>query len=127
MESIKIGEYIYSILSKDERLKAIIGNKIYPIVVEQGTTFPFVVYRRTGLNSVFTKDLLTGDVVSIEFMCVSTTYKESLDIVSRIRDILEGLTDRNKGVSFVSIDDCSEDYSDDAFIQIINITFKTIK
>lgn len=40
MESLKVGKEIYSLLNGNEELTKLVGNKIYPIIVEKETTFP---------------------------------------------------------------------------------------
>lgn len=47
--SLQIGKAIYHLLSKDSRIKEKVGSKIYPLIVEESTTFPFIVYKRTIL------------------------------------------------------------------------------
>lgn len=56
MESLKIGKEIYSLLNGNEELTKLVGNKIYPIIVEKETTFPFIVYKKTNLTPEYTKD-----------------------------------------------------------------------
>ena len=40
--SLQIGKAIYHLLSKDSRIKEKVGSKIYPLIVEESTTFPFI-------------------------------------------------------------------------------------
>lgn len=58
MESLKIGKEIYSLLNGNEELTKLVGNKIYPIIVEKETTFPFIVYKKTNLTQNILKIII---------------------------------------------------------------------
>lgn len=45
--SLQVGKAIYNILSNDAKVIDGVGHKIYPLIADTGTTFPFIVYRRT--------------------------------------------------------------------------------
>ena len=52
--SLQIGKAIYHLLSKDSRIKEKVGSKIYPLIVEESTTFPFIIYKRTNITPNYT-------------------------------------------------------------------------
>ena len=43
MDSLKVGKEIYSLLNGNDSLTGVVGSKIYPIIVEKETTYPFIV------------------------------------------------------------------------------------
>ena len=53
--SLQIGKAIYHLLKKDSRIKEKVGFKIYPLIVEESTTFPFIIYKRTNITPNYTK------------------------------------------------------------------------
>lgn len=53
--SLQIGKAIYHLLKKDSRIKEKVGSKIYPLIVEESTTFPFIIYKRTNITPNYTK------------------------------------------------------------------------
>lgn len=61
MKSLEIGRIIKNILSQDEELSRQVGSKIFPLVADKGTSFPFIVYRRDGLTPSSNKDKLFYD------------------------------------------------------------------
>ena len=64
--SILIGKYIYKLLTEDEVLaKIVTPKKIFPLVANAETTYPFIVYSRTGLNVEYCKDGIVEDTVEI--------------------------------------------------------------
>ena len=64
--SLLIGKYIYKLLSEDEVLTQIVTpKKIFPLVANAETTYPFIVYARTGLNVAYCKDGVTENTVEM--------------------------------------------------------------
>ena len=66
MKSIEIGKFIYSLLCTDSRLATLVGNKIFPVIVDNGTTYPFIVYRRSNVTASYSKDFHLSDEVSLD-------------------------------------------------------------
>ena len=86
MKNFKIGSEIRDILSAalGEDVKA----KIFPLVAPANTTFPFLVYRRSGYSPNSDKDL-QGEIVFIELAVITTEYAESVEIANKVADILQ--------------------------------------
>ncbi|MCD7712093.1 MAG: DUF3168 domain-containing protein, partial [Firmicutes bacterium] len=68
MNSLEVGKEVFSLLSNDSRLTALVGNKIYPVIVEKETTFPFIVYKRSNVIPDYIKDLHLKDEVIIDII-----------------------------------------------------------
>lgn len=98
MKSIEIGEFIYSILSTDSRLATLVGNKIFPLIVENEATYPFIVYKRSDVQSNYTKDFHLSDDVSIDIFCASDNYLSGLKIAGIIIELLENKRFKDKGI-----------------------------
>ena len=116
MDSLNIGKAIYTIL----QTSIDIDKKIYPLIADEGTTFPFIIYKRTGLTPESTKDN-TNENVSVEINIASSNYSESIDLAIKVRKALE----HKKGIysdiaiEDIVIDDATEDYIEDTFISIL--------
>ena len=54
MDSLKVGKEIYSLLNGSNLLTNVVGSKIYPIIVEKETTYPFIVYKRSNIIHTIT-------------------------------------------------------------------------
>ena len=126
VNSILIGKLIYNLLSNDEALKGMVKNRIYPLIAEQETKLPFVIYYRTNIISNGSKDGYTEDSITFNITTVSADYKGSLDIANRLRQIIEkrkiettDLTLYN--VRLISID---ESYEDNAYVQKLEFECK---
>lgn len=119
MDSLNIGKAIYTIL----QTSIDIDKKIYPLIADEGTTFPFIIYKRTGLTPESTKDN-TNENVSVEINIASSNYSESIDLAIKVRKALEHKkgTYSDIAIEDIVIDDATEDYIEDTFIE--TLTFK---
>ena len=118
MQSLKVGKEIYSHLKENKSLTDIVGNKIYPIIVEKDTNYPFIVYKRSNVIPDYTKDYHFKDDVIVDIICVSNHYVESVEIASLVRESLE---DKRIGdINSIRLESADEDFVDDAYIQTLS-------
>ena len=129
MSTLQIGKAIYKILSDDDVLKNKVNNKIYPLIANENTTFPFIVYRRSGISESETKDKLYAEYVDVELNIVTDRYEESIEIAEMGKSILEKTrgTVEEIDIRKISVTDAEEDYSNDAFIQKLTLKINTNK
>ena len=123
--AILIGKHIYSFLKNDATISGLCGNRIYAVVAEQGTNYPFIVYYRSTVQSNnFTKDGFNEDSVEFSVIAVSDKYNTSVDIANQIRKVLEKrrLDCSDMIISNVRLVDIDESWSDNAYIQTLNFT-----
>ena len=117
MQSLKVGKEIYSHLKENKSLTDIVGNKIYPIIVEKDTNYPFIVYKRSNVIPEYTKDYHFKDFVIVDIICVSNHYVESVEIATLVRESLE---DKKYGdIVSIRLESADEDFVDDAYIQTL--------
>ena len=117
--SLLIGKYIYKLLSEDEGLSGLVTpKKIFPLIANADTTYPFVVYSRTGLSVQYCKDGLVEDVVEMQIIAVSDNYVESLEVANQIRKTLElrRYKDDDIQIRECKLTSVYEEYMEDAFI-----------
>ena len=124
--SLLIGKLVYRMLSTDEVLAGMVGKKVFPLVANADTTFPFVVYSRTGLKVDYCKDGTIENEVEIQVLAVSDNYAQSLEIANQIRRILElfRYKDNELEVTQSKLTSVQEEYLEDAFIQRLILTLK---
>lgn len=127
MKSIEIGKFIYSLLCTDSRLATLVGNKIFPLIVENETTYPFIVYKRSDMKSNYTKDIHLSDDVYIDIICVSENYLSGLEIAGIIIELLEDKRFKDKGIEKVQSEYANEDYLENAFIQTLGFKITITK
>ena len=115
---IQIGKDIKSLLNNA-------CDRVYPLIADQGTKFPFITYRRSGSGDQQNKDSIYEETTNVEIVVVSNTYEESIDIAQKCRDIFE--TSKTQKIKKISLADAQEDYQEDAFVQTLIFTIKIKK
>ena len=125
--SILVGKHIRNILVGDETLSQYLqSGQITALVANENTTFPFIVFSRTGLTPSYTKDGLHESNITFEIVCVSTDYVESLEIANIVRNLLEckSYTDEEIYIKQIILSAVNEDYMYDAYVQ--RLTFSMV-
>lgn len=124
---LEIGKAIYSILSNDTQLVEKVQNKIYPLVADLGTSIPFIVYKRSGIEPTDTKDCICQKVVYVEVVMASDNYNESVELASLVENALHNKRGTYAGINItdIKLEDADEDFIDDTFIQTLTFKIKT--
>lgn len=123
ISSIQVGKVIYQLLQANSKITKIVGKKIYPLIADYTTTFPFIIYRRSGLYPQSNKDYI-DESVNVEIYIATETYKEGIELAEITRKSLE----HKEGVfseidiTDITLQDASEEFIDNTFIQ--NLKFK---
>ena len=123
VDSILIGKTIFKLLSDSAELKKYVNKKIYPLIADDGVTYPFIIYYRTSIRNIVCKDGYYEDEVGFSILVVSNSYIESLEIANIVRSIFE----KNKLTDTIyncKVEDIDEDYNNNAYIQEIDFTCK---
>lgn len=120
MKNFTIGQEIRQIILSSNKIKNAVGTKIYPLVATQGTTFPFIVYRRNGYSPNNNKDYNNGEIVYFEIVVIATNYEESVRIANDIADVLIA-TNETEGIESIKVTNIAEDYITDSYTQKINL------
>lgn len=90
MTGISIIKNIRTKLLSNEKLKKLIDTKVFPVVAENGTTFPFVLLKKSGINSVNSKSGIHQDMIVMVIEVVDTNYSKCVEIAEEIRTTIEG-------------------------------------
>lgn len=109
---INIGKIIYP------KLKSVCST--YPLVAENTTKFPFIIYKTNQGRPENTKDGIYDWIFYIQVNVVSDKYDTVCDLCSEAVDKLLELEE----VLDINIESISEDYMDDAYVKEINIIIK---
>lgn len=120
--SISVNKYIYQLLISDEKLKELVGNKIYPLVAEESVTYPFIIFTKENAFANYTKDLLLYDTVNISVAVAAVNYFQTVQIAERVRQILENY--RNDYFYNILLENVTEDFVEDTYIQQLQFSAK---
>lgn len=123
--SINIWKYIRPYLTQNADLQALMDTKnILPLVVNENTPYPFIVYRRDSINVIYTKTIGAFDNrVSISLDVYSNDYEESCNVANVVRNILEQLKISNDEIVINELEvvNVYEQYTQDGFKQTIQL------
>ena len=98
------GKAIYTILTEDAGVSAVVGNKVYPQIAAQGAAFPFVVYVLQDNSPSDTKSgVSTLDEIRYDIVAAAETYASLSSLTERIRLALDRYTGNIEGVEIDSI------------------------
>ena len=113
MKNFEVGKRLKNVLESDSQVVKYLKNKIFPIVANEGTNFPFLVYKRLSYTPESTKDY-TSETVQIEMTIISPSYEEG----NKVADIVATRLDKHRDDYFekIEISNINEDYSEDSFI-----------
>ena len=77
---------LLQVLSSDEKLKSIVGDKIYMMKVPLGVKLPIIVCYRISGNPANTISGYSGlEEIDLQIDCLAMTYKEVKDIAKAVR------------------------------------------
>lgn len=110
--NINIGPLVYGQLHKI--------CSTYPLVAENTTKFPFIIYRTTATRPQTTKDGIYDWVYNIQVNVVSDKYDTVCDLCNQAIDKLLEL----ETVADINIEEVSEDFIEDAYVKEIHIVIK---
>lgn len=125
IHSIQIGALINARLTQDSTLAGLVGNGVFPIVAENGTNYPFVVYTRTSVTpKTMTKDGVYEDTVTFQVSAISNSYNQSIVVADRVRELLEMrmIDDGSIVATDIYMSGISERWEGDAYIQQMQFT-----
>ena len=119
MSAIGINKLVYNLLINDDVLRELVSDKIYPLIAEEETSFPFIIFKKNSIQTEYTKDGRVFDDVNISVIAIATDYFTTVNI-ERVREILEC----SKEFAQCRVSGVVEDYIDNAFIHEISFNIK---
>lgn len=115
-------QWVRSLLLQSEGLRAIIGDKVFPVVAPLNTEGAYIVVRRTDYGRERTKD---GDYRSICSVTIAI-YSDDYDTGLLIAEVVDTLLDGGRGSfgvtppdTMATLDDSEEGYIDEKYYQLI--------
>lgn len=121
INTLNIGAYIFDKLST--KIPTI---KTYPIVADNDAKYPFIVYKRIGLNSLICKDGNYEDVATVEVTAIAEKYAMSVNIAQQVREALEDNYDTFDGMEIeTTLQSGTEEFSDNVYTQKLIYRIKT--
>lgn len=118
---IGIGAEVYALLKASEALTAIVGGRIWPMIADEGATFPFVVYQRSGTTAAGDKDG-SEERVTLAVTIAADNYRASVEAAAAALEALQNR--RTAHVEDIRLDSATEAWYNDTFLQTLNFTLQ---
>ena len=83
-----LGELIYTALTTDAGVSALVGSRVYPLYLPQDPTLPAVTYQQ--ISRVRRSERSTVSRVRVQFDCWAQTYREARQLADTLRPALDG-------------------------------------
>lgn len=115
--SISVIKHIFRILSSDNTLNEMVGNKIFPIIAENDITFPFILVTRTSITPITFKTGVAVDKVTFQVVIEDVDYFRTVNIAERVRELLE--LRHSEYFKRIEFSNCNEDFMNDTYRQIL--------
>ena len=114
--TLRIGDAIYTILKEFKN--------VYPVKADEGTTFPFIIYRRVSGDNKSSKDGIYSSIANIEVNLVAQSYEESIELAEKVLQKLEAARGPIAGLDIWSIRmiDSNESWIENSFIQYMKFS-----
>jgi hypothetical protein len=108
---INIGSLIYS------NIGDLVDTHCYPLIAEQSTEYPFIIYRSSSTAPNSSKDGIYEWEHSVEISIVDEEYDTCCDILEAVCNRLLAMDE----VDDVVIDSISEDFIENAYVKIVSV------
>ena len=118
MKNFKIGSEIRNVILSSTAVKNAVGTKVFPLIANAGTTFPFVVYRRSSYSPQSDKDVLSESVY-MEIAIICNNYEQSVSIANDVADAL--IQYKSDTIEEIKVTNISEEFISDSFVQKVNL------
>ena len=121
MISFDYSAILRNLLIGDTTLNGLIGNRVFPIVADAGTNFPFIVYRRSSYDKSYGNKDDWDNKFSVELAILADTYRFSIEVLENVIRVLDNY---DNGSISIEVTNTFEDFSDDTYIQKVNLDIK---
>lgn len=125
--SLLIGKHIYSVLTSDKDVADKVGERVFPLVIPEGTDHPFVVFNDINVIGEYSKDGWIGDTSQVAVMCVGDTYESAADLAENVRITLEQSKKRYDGYTIggAELKKSADTYENGVYVIVLNFEFET--
>lgn len=123
MNTLLISRDIYKALTDNEDLTNIVNKRVFPIVAEEGTQYPFLTYNRTSISSNRTKCGIYEDTVNFSVNILTTDYLSGLDIGNLVRKSIEKHLNpslRDLEYRDIQLVGATEQFTNEGYVQTLN-------
>lgn len=111
MTGLSVISYLYGKIHDSSIFTSTLGDRIFPLVAEDGTDFPYLIMKLESIQPAYSKDGRLYDNITLSTSVYAKDYKTVVNIQELIRNLLEA--------NSFKLDSFNEDFSNDAYKQTV--------
>ena len=122
-----IGKVITTILTGSSAVTAIVGTKIFPILMEENTKLPAISYTVNDIDATYAKREWTNDIAHFQVTAFAKSYADTNELVTAIRNAME-MTAGTFGtarINYIYLEGYKEEYDLEGDSYQITLNFRT--
>lgn len=119
-----IGDDVRAILMSDTAITALVGSRIFPLVIPENEDGDCIVYSRQHYSKKSVKMGVWEDDCTLALTVISDNYDNSVDIAEAIDNALTGYHKIDDVKLTIELADSSESFEDFKYIQVLMFTIK---
>lgn len=97
-----VEEDIYSFLTGNAGVAALVGTRVYPLMLPQDCTLPAVAYRRVDTPRIYSHQGYSGLArPRFQFDCLAASYASASAVAEAVRSAFAGWREAYGGTAFV--------------------------
>lgn len=108
---LSVISYLYDKITSDEDLTSILGDRIFPLVAEEGTEYPYLIMKIESILPAYSKDGRIYDNLTVSISVYSKDYKTVFNTQESVRNLLESFS--------FKLDSFNEDFNSGAYKQTV--------
>lgn len=123
---LSAGLAVVAMLESSKRVTDIVGSQIFPVYIDREVTAPYIVYRRSSLESEQVKTGRPADCAMIDIWCYAPTYGAGIEMAEAVREALDGRAGTAGGIRVrrCLLTDASEDAIDPDGVMVQMLKFE---
>lgn len=120
-----VSEHIYAALTSSDEIVKIVGDKIFPIASKTEVEFPFIVYERENVTTLYDKQDPASANIDESIYILSLSYSESEKLAQLVIDALERRKAKYDSfeVMGATVSDVPESFINDTYVQQVRMRF----
>ena len=108
---LSVISYLYDKIQDSSVLTSALGDRIFPLVAEEGTEYPYLIMKLESILPAYSKDGRMYDNLTVSTSVYAKDYKTVVNIQESVRNLLESYS--------FKLDSFNEDFNSDAYKQTV--------
>lgn len=109
---LSVISYLYDKITNNQELTSVLGDRIFPLVAEEGTEYPYLIMKLESILPAYSKDGRVYDNITVSTSVYAKDYKTVAEIQESVRSLLES--------NSFKLETFSEDFNSDAYRQTVH-------